>query len=135
LKIIFVDDNPDLCASMQVLFTLHGHELRYFLRSNDVLGDAMLADWADVLISDYYLPDRNGTELIERLRARRPGMPAILLTGSREQSVSTAASRLGDCPVLYKPLDFEEIQDLMRKLVGPDPALAAHASAGSAAAA
>ena len=116
MKIILVEDNADLAQSMQMLLSLQGHEARIFLTSQQLLDEAACTDDADLVVSDYYLPDLNGVELIKRLRARRPGLQAVLLTGSREESIVRAASRIADCDILHKPLDCEELTRTLESL-------------------
>jgi hypothetical protein len=41
-------------------------------------------------------------ELIKRIRERRPNLPAVLLTGSREPAVLESARRLAHCSSLHK---------------------------------
>jgi DNA-binding response OmpR family regulator len=111
VKILYVEDDPDLCEAIVQILAMWGHEAAYFIRARELLkhlGTAGADDF-DLLITDYYVPDINGVDLIKLLRVSRPGMPAILLTGSREPSVLKAASRIERCEVLYKPLDMDEL--------------------------
>ena len=113
VNIIYVEDDPDLCEAIVQMLAMWGHEATYFTRGRDLLRQlATSRDAAfDLLITDYYLPDVNGVELVRMLRLSRPVLPALLLTGSREASVQKAASRVEDCEVMYKPLDMEQLQE------------------------
>ncbi|MBV9190434.1 MAG: hypothetical protein JO292_07145, partial [Betaproteobacteria bacterium] len=42
---------------------------------------------------------------------------AILLTGSREDSVVTAARAIRDCRVEYKPLPYEMLEEGIREVL------------------
>ena len=115
-KIFLVDDSPDFCESTKLLLELHGYEADYRLRSLDLLHDLEELAEASLLISDYYVPDLNGVQLIEAVWQRFPGLPAALMTGSREESVRAAVSRLpGECAVIYKPVDFEALRELIER--------------------
>jgi len=68
----------------------------------------------DVLLTDLMLPGINGVELIERARAQRPDLPAILMTGA-------ATSEIPPLPpgvvLLRKPFPMEAlIQEIDRAL-------------------
>ena len=52
----------------------------------------------DLLISDHLMPGMNGTDLIREIRARRPGLPALLVSGYAE-----AEGIAPDLPRLTKP--------------------------------
>jgi two-component system phosphoglycerate transport system response regulator PgtA len=118
MNIVLVEDNVDLAESMQTLLVLQGHDATVFTSSRQLLDAPECVDQADLVITDYYLPDLNGVELIRKLRARRPGVRVMLLTGSREETIVRAASQVADCGVLHKPLDCEELDAALRELSG-----------------
>ena len=107
-NVVLVEDNPDLVESMRVLLELNGCSVRTFFRARDLLDWAALG--ADhVVVTDYYLPDMNGVELIARLRARHPALRVMLVTGSREELVLKAARSIPGCELLFKPVDCEDL--------------------------
>jgi CheY-like chemotaxis protein len=121
MRILLVEDNVDLCQSMQTLLTLCGHEVQCSLRSAGALAALRAGTDADIVISDYYLPDMNGVELIGKLRELQPELPAILLTGSREDGIVQAARRLHDVRVLHKPIEIEALESCIAQLCSSAP--------------
>lgn len=109
MTVLIVEDNADLAESMRMLLELHRCRTRVFLNATDLLEREASVEAGDILVTDYYLPDLNGVELIRRLRQRQPRLTALLLTGSREEAIQKAARRLGACDVLYKPVEFAEL--------------------------
>jgi two-component system phosphoglycerate transport system response regulator PgtA len=99
-----------LCSSWKEVFLLLGHEVRFHLRAFDALADVKAILSTEVVISDFYLPDINGIELIQRIREHNPELRAFLLTGSRDEAVLDAAHRLPNCVVLHKPVNIEDIE-------------------------
>jgi two-component system phosphoglycerate transport system response regulator PgtA len=111
-RILIVDDNEDFCLSMQMLLELHGYEASYKLRGRDVLEDDDTLREADLLICDYYIPDVNGVQVVKAAKQRYPGLPAMLLTGSRESHIRNACAQIpGPCKVVYKPVSIELLLD------------------------
>jgi DNA-binding response OmpR family regulator len=110
VAVLIVEDNADLAESMRMLLELHGCRARVFLNANDLIEREGSVEPGDILVTDYYLPDLNGVELIRRMRKRHPRLQALLLTGSREDAIQLAARRLGGCGVLYKPVEFAELR-------------------------
>jgi DNA-binding NtrC family response regulator len=107
-NVVLVEDNPDLVESMRVLLELNGCSVRTFFRARDLLEwGALGAD--HIVVTDYYLPDMNGVELITRLRRRHPGLRAMLVTGSREDLILRSARTLPNCELLFKPVDCEDL--------------------------
>jgi len=123
MKLVLVEDNADLAASMRLLLELRGYDIVCYLNAQALLEKVAELDDGDVVISDYYLPDLNGIELLKRVRACRPAVKAILLTGSREQGIIDAARAIPDCRVEFKPLDYEALDRGIRE--APRPAKAA----------
>jgi len=116
VKLVLVEDNADLAASMRLLLELRGYDIDCYLNAQALLQKEATIEDADVVISDYYLPDLNGIELIKRIRAYRPAIKAILLTGSREQSIVDAARAIPGCRVEFKPLDYESLDRCIREV-------------------
>ena len=109
-RIHIVEDNPDMLLTMRKLLELRGYQVSTYLRALDLLDEVGKVKSADCVISDYFLPDMNGVELLKRVRESKPGIRSLLLTGSREEHVRQAASAVPDCDVLYKPVDFETLE-------------------------
>ena len=116
MRLILVEDNADMALTMRTLLEIRGYDVRCYLRGQECLQHAASLGDDDLLITDYYLPDLNGIELLRRLRARRPRVKAILLTGSREESIVRAAREVRHCYVEFKPLDYEALDRRIREV-------------------
>ncbi len=70
------------------------------------------------VVLDVELPGLRGTEVLRRLRARRPDIPVILATG-----LPPGPGELGDqdrpVEILVKPFDMGELARVLRRVVGP----------------
>jgi len=68
------------------------------------------------IVTDYRLPDVDGRELLRIVRARWPGMPAVLVSGD---ITLIAQSRADDMPYLFlpKPLDRDRFQDTVDRVL------------------
>lgn len=65
----------------------------------------------DLLISDVDMAGLDGRALVARLRAQRPGLPALLMTGDR--TVAAAP----DLPVIHKPFTLARLAALVRAIL------------------
>lgn len=71
------------------------------------------AEPADLLVTDLRMPGMNGEELILALRARQPGLPALIVSAyGNELSVQIPGVR-----VLSKPVAADELVGLARDLL------------------
>lgn len=116
MKLVIIEDNADLALTMRTMLELRGHDVSCYLNGSDFLREAHALTEGDVVITDYYLPDLNGIELLKRVREMRPGAKAILLTGSREDGILRAAGEIPGCRVEFKPLDCEALDRSIREL-------------------
>lgn len=69
------------------------------------------ADDIDMLVTDFRMPGMTGGSLIARLRARLPGLPALIVTGyGAEVDVAAEVVR-----VLNKPIAPQELVDAVSR--------------------
>jgi DNA-binding NtrC family response regulator len=116
MKIVLVEDNADLCDSWVALLELDGHHVKTFLDGASALEDTATLHWCHVMITDYYLPDINGLELIGRVRELRDDLPAILLSGMRDRSVIDQLRKLPHTVFVPKPADADELETALRRI-------------------
>ena len=117
LKIVLIEDSPDLCETWVELLSLDGHQVRTFLDGRSLLADPASIYWCDVVITDYYLPDLNGIELMTRIRALRELLSIILLSGMRDRSVIEMVRKMPHAAFLPKPADVDELEAALDRLV------------------
>jgi PAS domain S-box-containing protein len=65
----------------------------------------------DLVITDLVMPEQEGLETVQRLRAERPELPVIVISGAFGGSFLKTARRFGAMASLSKPIDP---QDLLR---------------------
>lgn len=116
MKLILIDDNADFAETMRYLLQIRGYEVQCHFNGHDFLRRVSTVADDDVIITDYYLPDLNGVELVRRARAERPGVMAILLTGSREDGIEKDARQLADCELAFKPVDCQSLEKTIQRL-------------------
>jgi CheY-like chemotaxis protein len=73
-------------------------------------GALALCGEAEVLLADYLLDDgEEGLSLIEAVRERRPGLPALLITAESGPAMRERAAALG-VAIMAKPVDPAAIE-------------------------
>jgi len=133
--VLMADDNEDDVNLSLLAFTEIGfpHEvvvardgeqaLDYLFAKGPFTGRDRSRDPALVVL-DVRMPKVDGLQVLEALRASRDygGTPAVMLTTSDEPRDKEAASRLGANLYLKKPLGFDELCDLLRRIQALVPA-------------
>jgi YesN/AraC family two-component response regulator len=71
----------------------------------------------DVLIVDIRMPSISGLDLIQMLKARLPDLISVLLSGYAEFPYARAALRQGVFEYCLKPLDMDEAEEVLKRLV------------------
>jgi CheY-like chemotaxis protein len=77
---------------------------------------------ADVVVTDLYMPEEDGIELIGQLREFIPRVPIVAMSGGGIYDDSTAllaAERLGADATLTKPFTPDEMVAAVRSVLGP----------------
>ena len=69
----------------------------------------------DLVLLDIHLPEMNGLELLERIHADRPGLPAIVMTAFGSISTAVEAMKLGAEDYISKPFQLDELLIVVRK--------------------
>jgi CheY-like chemotaxis protein len=77
---LIVDDEPDTCWALKHVLDEQGVRSRPALRAEQALEEVCRFPYALALL-DAKLPDMDGLELARRIRALRPGIPIIVVSG------------------------------------------------------
>ena len=111
-RVLVVDDEAAVCRFFEEYFTgerglavdtaLNGAEANKLLALN-VYGLAFI---------DLKLPDLSGIDLLEILKEKSPGCPAVIMTGHGSVESAVKAVKLGAFDYIEKP--FDELEDLER---------------------
>ncbi len=114
--ILLVDDNPEACMLLSELLEMEGHTVRTASDGAGALA-LMRERTAPLLLLDQHLPDMEGTELVQRLRAlaEAQGMPCIAIAITGMPGGAAGAGLPGFDHVLGKPLDFDAFDAVIAK--------------------
>ncbi len=101
-KILLVDDDPAVRASLAFSLELEGFLIETFDCAEELAGRSNLPDHA-CLVLDYRLPGMDGLALLKVLRHRGIDLPAILITSAPSRDLRSRAAEVG-AEVVEKPL-------------------------------
>jgi DNA-binding response OmpR family regulator len=119
-RIVFIDDNHDLCSSVSLEFGLQGYSIR--CAPDGEAGLALIDEIKpDLIILDVNMPRKNGFDACKELRDRGISTPVILLTERSAASDKVLGLDLGADDYLGKPFEMSEllarVRALLRRLV------------------
>jgi len=106
MRILAVDDDPTSRTILAAALTKLGHSVEVAADAEEALRIAAAEDFS-LLVTDWMMPDVDGLELAERLRALRPAsyVYVLMLTGVEGRANWLKAMDAGVDDLLPKPVD------------------------------
>lgn len=115
--LLCVDDEANIVSALKRLFRPHGY--RVLTAQSGADGLCILAqEPVDLVISDMRMPEMDGAQFLEQVRARWPECVRILLTGYADVDSTVAAINKGEIyRYLSKPWNDQEVLLLVRHAI------------------
>lgn len=117
LQVLIVEDEPIEAEMLALLLRDAGygaHSVENLEGALEVMGKQRI----DLIISDYYLSESNGVEVLQHLRRLSPDVPRIMVSGADESAVVIRAVNLaGILAFLPKPVEPEVLLASVRRLL------------------
>lgn len=115
LKIVIVEDDLVLAKLLELELSRRGYQVRLFVNALSALSHLEFFG-ADLVITDIFLPDLDGIDLIRAERQKRD-TPIIAMssqTNTRNVNVSRDALRAGASYFLSKPIDLVRMHECIK---------------------
>jgi two-component system, LuxR family, response regulator FixJ len=106
-EICLVDDDVSVLKSMRYLLASEGFVVRMFTKAEDFLAHAMTSD-VPLVVTDIWMDQVTGLELLARLCAISPATKVIVVTGRDDSAARATAMPIGPAAFFTKPFDDEE---------------------------
>jgi CheY-like chemotaxis protein len=114
--IIVAEDQPDQRLALKMVLQREGYGVRVATNGAEAL--ALIKERPPrVLITDIFMPDMDGLELIERVRREFPETRIVALTGGGQHArvdYLQSSRLLGADAALQKPFDVKELLALVK---------------------
>ncbi|MFT3867225.1 MAG: ATP-binding protein [Nibricoccus sp.] len=109
LRILLVEDHGDTARVVSKLLRISGYHVEH-ARTAAEARRLFQGAWFDLLISDLGLPDESGIELMRQLRALRPNLLGICVSGYGMEHDLSACREAGFSEHLTKPIEMERLR-------------------------
>ncbi len=114
IRLLLVDDDPAVRRSLHETLSEEGFEVHTAEDAEHAL--AQLNEHPpDLMLSDIRMPGLDGIELLKLVRERAASVDVILMTAYDDMPTVVRAMREGAFDFLVKPLDLEELQDVLHR--------------------
>ncbi len=112
-KIVAIDDDSIIRTLLSNMLKKAGYEV---LTASDGQTGLRLSieEDADVVITDYQMPGKNGMEVLEELRRVKPSLPVIMLTAHGDIALTIKSMQAGAYDYLEKPIKVDELLKIVK---------------------
>lgn len=108
-RILLADDDQFFRSAVATVLCRHDFEVIHATNGVDLLRQLDTAQ-PDLVVTDIFMPDMDGIEILRVLNKRSERIPVIAISGGSSSGsfdVLRAADMLGAEKVMSKPLDFD----------------------------
>lgn len=126
VSVLVVDDDALVGQTIVALLSAEGYRVARALNGYEAL-DLIGTEHFDLVISDIYMPDMDGIELLRHLR-RQESAPAFVAISGGGRTVQVdylgLAQRLGARAILRKPFTRAQLRATVERALAPHDELA-----------
>lgn len=116
--VLIVDDEEQLLLTMQAGFETYKDRFEVLTARNGKEASALLGSTRiNLVVTDLKMPEMDGFELLAFLKNNFPEIPAIVMTAFATPEIENRLNATGMMRMLEKPVDFEELTQLILSLL------------------
>lgn len=112
--ILIIDDDPQVCETLESLVLRLGHDCRAARNLRDGLAHLHSGD-IDLVFLDVRLPDGNGIDALGQIRGQASPPDVIILTGQGDPDGAELAIQGGVWDYLVKPSPLKQIKETLNR--------------------
>ncbi|HEY7339230.1 MAG TPA: sigma-54 dependent transcriptional regulator [Bryobacteraceae bacterium] len=113
-KLLIVEDDSAVRTTMVTCLELEGYSVEAVASTREAL-DSLEKQAYPIVISDIYLDERTGIDVLRSARRRNPGCVVILMTGRGSMETVMAATEGGAFEYLAKPFEMAQMIDTIKR--------------------
>jgi CheY-like chemotaxis protein len=117
-RVLVVDDNADARNSIRMLLEMEGFAVCVAANGREAIEIHRRAP-VDIVLTDIFMPEKDGIETIQEIRAGNPSVQIAVISGSQKarlEPLKVVARELGVSSFLLKPVDPRVLIDTVKEL-------------------
>ena len=115
-KLLLVEDDPALQLTIQTALEEKGYAVDSVFTTSEAL-DRLTQEAFPIVISDIYIDERTGLDVLDAAKRKDPHCAVILMTGRGTVETVMAATRGGAFDYIAKPFDLDVMIDAVERAV------------------
>ena len=113
--ILIVDDEQNMRVALFEALSRNGHDVA--VAENGQMALEMIARHPpDLVVTDIKMPGMDGLELLRQVKALRPELPVVIMTGFATVDTAVEAMKQGAFDYLLKPFPVEVIEETVARV-------------------
>jgi DNA-binding NtrC family response regulator len=116
INILLIDDEEPVREAMSLLLKSAGYRINS-CGSGKSAFQLLANEQFDIVITDLFLPDVNGIDILKKVKELSPVIEVILITGHASAETAVRAMKEGAFDYITKPLNFEELRVIIEKVI------------------
>ena len=115
-SILVVDDEPNICESIQKALSRSGYDVTTSLNPFQALRSLETRTF-DLVLCDIRMPEMDGLELLARIKETNPSISVVMITGYGSIESAVAAIKAGADDYISKPFRADELRAAVVKIL------------------
>ncbi len=115
-SILYIDDDEDMRIITSKILKKHGYTIISVESGQDALQLIKEKNGYDLIVTDYYLSDMDGSELIEKIK-EEINIPIVLMTGAHDENIQRLNQEKKVAAVIKKPIEVENLIEVVKKTI------------------
>jgi two-component system nitrogen regulation response regulator NtrX len=107
-RVLVVDDDPDIRSALRMILEYEGYTVAEAADGQQALSE-LDANPAAVVLLDIKMPGMDGLEVLDRIVARDPAPPVLMISGHGDIATAVECTRRGAVDFLEKPPQRERL--------------------------
>jgi len=115
IKVLVVDDDPQVCKTVSMILQEHGYHVQAFTQARQAI-QAVRKGPFDIALVDIKMPDLNGLELVEKIKAEDPKVAPLVMTAYPDIQTAAETMRLGARDYITKPFREDQLLQAVERV-------------------
>lgn len=114
MQLLVVEDDSSVRATISTFLELEGYAVDAVSSTREAI-ERLRSDAYPIVISDIYLDERTGLDVLQSARQKNPNCAVILMTGRGSMETVMAATQGGAFDYIAKPFELDQMLDTVKR--------------------